>query len=126
KVDVHTYAFDGSMRYAYPAGQPVYAPNSRGGPVADEALGADTGWGVEAGEMIRAAATPHAEDDDFGQPGTLVRTVLDDTGRKHLAENITTHLRNGVSTPVLERAVAYWRAVDRDLGDTIAAHVGLA
>ena len=126
RVAVHTYAFDGSMRHAFAAGQPVYSPNSRGGPVADEALGADAGWGVAAGEMVRAAATLHPEDDDFGQPGTLVRNVLDDTGRKHLAENITGHLRNGVSTPVLERAVAYWRAVDRDLGDTIAVHVGVA
>jgi catalase len=126
KVPVNTYAFDGSMRYHHAADQPVYSPNSYGGPVADEARGADAGWGVNAGEMVRTASTLHAQDDDFGQPGTLVREVLSDPDREHLATNVIGHLRNGVSAPVLERAVAYWRAVDKALGDRIANGVGVA
>jgi catalase len=126
KVPVNTYAFDGSMRYQHSADQPVYSPNSYGGPAADETRGADAGWGVDAGEMVRSASTLHAQDDDFGQPGTLVREVLSDTDREHLAANVTGHLKSGVSAPILERAVAYWRAVDKALGDKIANGVGVA
>lgn len=126
KADVHTYAFDGSMRYGYAPGQPVYSPNTRSGPVADPQLGADPGWVVEADEMVRAAATLHAEDDDFGQAGTLVREVLDEQARTNLALNVTGHLKAGVSAAVLARAIAYWRSVDKSLGDTIATNMGAA
>src|SRR5664280_1650594 len=72
KSGVHSYNKDGAMRYANP-GDPVYAPNSYGGPVAQpERFGTDTSWGV-TGEIVRAAATLHSEDDDFGQPGELYR-----------------------------------------------------
>ena len=125
KVPVNTYAFDGSMRIHHSGDQPVYSPNSSGGPVVDEARGADAGWEVDGAEQIRAAATLHPQDDDFGQPGTLVRDVLSDTDREHLASNVIGHLRGGVSGPVLERAVGYWRLIDKTLGDKIASGVGL-
>ncbi len=73
--------------------------------------------------MVRAAARLHPQDDDFGQPGTLVREVLSDTDREHLAGNVIGAPRAGVSGPVLERAVAYWRLVDKALGDRVAAGV---
>ena len=76
--------------------------------------------------MVRAAAGPHPQDDDFGQPGTLVREVLSDTDLDHLVDNVTAYLRAGVSVPVLERAVAYWPAVDKALGDRVAAGAGVA
>ena len=41
---VHSYNKDGAMRYLNP-GDPVYAPNSYGGPVADPALFADDTYG---------------------------------------------------------------------------------
>jgi catalase len=126
KAPVHTYAFDGAMRYLHAGNQPVYSPNSYGGPVADEARGADSTWEVDGAAQVRAAATLHAEDDDFSQPGTLVREVLSDTDREHLASNVIGHLKSGVSAPILERALAYWRAVDKTLGDRIAAGVGAA
>src|SRR2546430_15815852 len=106
--------------------QPVYTHISDDGPVADEARGADAGWGLEAAEMVRTAATLLPQDDDFGKPGTRVREVLSDVDREHLANNVIGHLRSGVSAPILERAVAYWRLVDKGLGDSIAAGVGLA
>jgi catalase len=126
KVPVHGYTFDGAMAYHHKGAQPVYSPNSSGGPVADEARGADAGWGVEAGEMVRAAATLHPQDDDFGQPGTLVREVLSDVDREHLANNVIGHLRSGVTPSALDRAVAYWRLVDKALGDHIAAGIDVA
>jgi catalase len=125
KVPVNTYTFDGAMRYEYNPGQPVYAPNSYSGPVADEAKAGEIPWHVD-GDLVRSAYSLHPEDDDFSQPGTLVREVLDQSGRDHLAHNLIGHLKGGVSATVLERAVAYWRAVDKALGDKIASAVGVA
>jgi catalase len=72
---------------------------------------------------VRAAYTLHGQDDDFGQPGTMVREVLDDAARDRLVSNVTGHLLKGVSEPVLERAFQYWRNVDKNLGDRIESGV---
>lgn len=122
---VDSYEFDGAMRYHHSGARPVYSPNSYGGPVVDEARGADPAWEVASAEMVRTAASLHAEDDDFGQPGTLVRDVMDEAARGRLVENVTGALRAGVSEPVLRRAVAYWRQVDKGVGDRIAGGVGV-
>jgi catalase len=66
--------------------------------------------------MVHAAYTLHAEDDDWGQAGTLVRDVFDDGERDRLVTNIVGHLLDGVTEPVLQRAFEYWRNVDEDLG----------
>jgi catalase len=118
KSAVHSYNKDGAMRYDNP-GDPVYAPNSFGGPKADPAY-METTWGVEGGEMVRHAYTLHSEDDDFGQPGTLYREVLSDTDREHLVSNIVGHATNGVSAPVQKRVIEYWTSVDSDLGSRVA------
>jgi catalase len=110
------------MRHQNP-GDPVYAPNSKGGPTADtQRFGEPAGWRSD-GDMVRAAASLHAEDDDWGQAGTMVREVLDDGARERLIANIVGHLRQGVSEPVLARAFDYWRNVDKDLGDQVEAGV---
>jgi catalase len=119
KSPVHSYAKDGPMRYDNNGDQPVYAPNSYGGPAADTAQYGDiAGWHV-AGDMVRAAAELHADDDDFGQAHTMVRDVMDDAARDRLVDNIVGHLLNGVSEPVLARAFEYWRNVDKETGDRI-------
>ncbi|MFB9376853.1 catalase [Kineococcus gynurae] len=119
---VHSYSKDGPMRYANP-GDPVYAPNSYGGAHADPArAGAVGGWDA-GGEPVQAAYVQHAEDDDFGQAGALVRDVLDDDARGRLVDNIVGHLLNGVSDPILQKAFAYWDAVDGDLGKKVRAGV---
>lgn len=112
----HSYSKDGPMRYQNP-GDPVYAPNSYGGPSA-QTPDFIAAWDVD-GDMARAAASLHAEDDDFGQAGTLVRDVLDDAARQRLVDNIAGHLLNGVSEKVLQRAFDYWRQVDPGLGDRV-------
>jgi catalase len=115
---VHSYSKDGAMRYQN-VSDPVYAPNSKGGPAADVArYGEPAGWHTD-GEMVHAAYTLRAEDDDWGQAGTMVRKVLDDAARQRLVSNIVGHLLNGVTEPVLERAFQYWRNVDQDLGDKV-------
>jgi catalase len=124
QAEVNSYAKDGAMRYRNP-GDPVYAPNSHGGPHADAALAGETASAYGAtGEVLRSAYRPHAEDDDFGQPGAMVRDVLTDEQRERLANNIIGHAGNGVSKPVLDRVFEYWRNVDKTLGDKVASAFG--
>ncbi|GAB3249964.1 catalase [Kineosporia babensis] len=122
KVETHAYSKDGAMRVKN-VPDPVYAPNSYGGPVADPARTDDGGTWASDGEMVRAAATLHAEDDDFGQAGTLVREVMDEAARERLVTNIVGHLLNGVTEPILARAFDYWSQVDKDLGAKVEAGV---
>ncbi|MGI9092637.1 MAG: catalase [Mycobacteriales bacterium] len=115
---VNSYNRDGAMRYDNP-GDPVYAPNSFGGPVADMRSELPS-WQVEAGEIARTAYVAHADDDDFIQPGTMYREVLDGAQQARLVSNITGHLSKGVEGDVLTRALDYWRKVDGDLGARVA------
>jgi catalase len=116
KVPVHSYNKDGPMAYRHAGSQPVYAPNSYGGPMADPDRAADLGWWVEAAEIGRFAYEKHAEDDDFVQPRKLYREVMTDTDREHLVTNIVSHVKAGVKPDVVHRVVEYWRSVDPDLG----------
>ena len=75
----NSYSHDGPMRYTFKAPtQPVYAPNTAGGPVAGQGVkpADEMRWETD-GEMVRAAATLRAEDDDFSQPGKLYSEVMD-------------------------------------------------
>ncbi|HEY0620216.1 MAG TPA: catalase [Kribbella sp.] len=118
QAPVHSYSKDGAMRFVK-ASDPVYAPNSKGGPLADvEHYGEPAGWYAD-GEMVRSAYEIHAEDDDYGQARTLFRKVLDDAARERLVNNIVGHLLNGVTEPVLQRAFVYWHNVDQDLGEAV-------
>ena len=119
---VHNYSKDGVMRIQK-SSDPIYAPNSYGGPKADPSRTDEAGLWYSDGDMLRKAYTLRADDDDFGQAGTLVREVLDDAARTRLVDNIVGHLADGVSPPVLARAIEYWRSVDKTLGDRIAAGV---
>jgi catalase len=96
----------------------VYFPNSKGGPQADSEHYQPASWHAD-GELVRTAYELHAEDDDWGQAGTLVREVLDDAARDRLVSNIVGILLNGVTEPVLQRAFWYLGNVDKDLGDRV-------
>ena len=99
---------------------PVYYPNSvPGAPAADASTYAEHAVWAADGDMVRAAYTLHAEDDDYGQANTLVTQVLDDAARDRLVHNVAGHLLNGVTEPVLERAFQYWKNVDQTLGDKV-------
>ncbi|GAA4642434.1 catalase [Gordonia humi] len=119
--EVHSYSKDGAMRID-PVSDPVYAPNSKGGPAATYPGQPEPQWAAD-GEIVRSAYVDHAEDDDWGQAGTLVREVLDDAARDRLAGNVAGHLLDGVSEPVLQRAFEYWRNVDAGLGADIERRV---
>ncbi len=116
KSPVYSYNKEGPMTYRHAGSQPVYAPNSYGGPVADPQRGDDLDWGVEAAEIGRYAYEKHSEDDDFVQPRALYREVMSDTDREHLITNIVNHVKAGVHPDVVPRVVEYWRSVHPDLG----------
>ena len=124
KAPVQSYSKDGAMRIEK-ISDPVYAPNSKGGPAADaERYPYVERWDAD-GEFVHAAYTLRRDDDDWGQAGTLVREVMDDAQRDRLVSNVVGHLSDGVSPPVLERALGYWRSIDKEIGDRIAGGVGL-
>jgi len=113
-VPVNSYSKDGVGRTVN-VSDPVYAPNSYDGPKADPALTDESGLWYADGDMVRSAYTLHAEDDDFGQAGTMVRETLDDAARERLVGNVSGHLKDGVSEPVLARAFEYWRSIDKQI-----------
>tara|TARA_R110001599_G_scaffold353866_1_gene600970 strand:- start:91771 stop:93225 length:1455 start_codon:yes stop_codon:yes gene_type:complete len=122
EVPVNSYSKDGAMRIAKTS-DPVYAPNSKGGPQADgERYPDDTTWEAD-GEFVRAAYTLRKDDDDFGQAHTLVREVMDDDARDRLVANASGHLKAGVTEPVLGRAFEYWRNIDENIGERIEQQV---
>jgi catalase len=116
---VHSYNRDGAMRYQNP-GDPVYAPNSFGGPAADPALWRGEEYHV-AGEIVRSAYAKHAEDDDFVQPRALYERVLSEADREHMVANITDHASAPeVTADMKTRVIDYWRNVHDDLGARVA------
>jgi catalase len=122
RVPVNTYMFDGQMAYHHSGKLPVYAPNSGGRPWSDESGAVADGWEAD-GTMVRSAYTLREDDDDFGQPGILVRDVFSAADRDALVETVSGSLLGGVRSPVLERAFAYWKSIDPEVGRRIEEKV---
>ena len=118
---VNTYSKDGIGR-VHNVSDPVYFPNSKGGPRADSEHHQPASWYAD-GELVRTAYEQHPEDDDWSQPGKLVREVMDDAARERLVSNIVGALLAGVTEPVLQRAFDYLRNVDKSLGDKVETDV---
>jgi catalase len=108
-----SYNTDGAMAM-WSAPDPVYAPNSFGGPRASAAVG-DPSWAV-AGEIVRTAYTRRRDDDDFSQARDLYEKALDADAKQRLVTNIVGHLRDGVHDEVLAAALGFWHQVSADLG----------
>ena len=118
---VRSYSKDGVMRID-PAADPVYYPNSiPGAPAADTNTYAEQAVWAADGEMVRAAYTLHAEDDDYGQANTLINRVMDDGQRQRLVSNVAGALSSVKRQEVLARAFEYWRSIDKTIGDRIEA-----
>lgn len=124
KVEVHSYNKDGFIAFRHAGPQPVYAPNSYGGPEADPERAGTVVRTVAAGELGRYAYDKHAADDDFGQAGTLVAQVMNDTDRDHLVTNIVGHASDHVTDEIQLQVIAYWTCVDGRLGARVAEGLG--
>ncbi|MBP2707274.1 catalase [Microbispora sp. RL4-1S] len=125
KAPVHTYSKDGPMAFTNP-NDPIYAPNSAGGPAADPSIFAGESYQI-AGEIIRSAYARHREDDDFVQPRALWENVLSDTDREHLVSNVVGHASAPeVTADMRKRVVEYWTNVHKDLGQGVARGLGLS
>src|SRR5260370_12587944 len=99
------------MRFHHNGNQPVYAPNSYGGPRADPQRYPEPSW-FASGEIMRSAYTLHAEDNDFVQAGNLFRHVMSETDRQHLVNNILGNMNQGVERFIQKRTVQnYWEPV---------------
>src|SRR5690606_16536105 len=91
RAPVHSYNRDGAMRYENP-GDPVYAPNSYGGPRANPERAGEVHTRWSLGELTRSPNRKHAEDDDFVQPRALIDHVLSPTDVDHLVNNVVEHV----------------------------------
>jgi catalase len=121
KTRVNSYTFDGHMRYHHSGNAPVYAPNSFGRPYADHEGPVENTWEND-GELVRRAYDLRPDDDDFTQPGILVREVFDDAARDRFVETVAGALSD-VREPVLSNAFQYWKNVDQTIGERIEARV---
>ena len=115
---VHSYSQGGHMRVEKSV-DPVYAPNSYGGPSADPQMAGEAGHWQADGDMVRSAYALRECDDDWTQPRLLVTKVFDDDERERLVSNVAGHLAKDVSEPVLKRAFEYWRNIDKSIGERI-------
>lgn len=106
------------MQYHHSGNAPVYAPNSYGRAFQDEQGVVDNGWETD-GELVRAAYTLHAQDDDFGQAHTLVREVFSEEQRERLVETVAGTLIPDVEEPVLSNVFTYWKNIDQEVGERI-------
>ena len=115
---VHSYSKDGAMRCNKGA-DPVYAPNSKGGPAADgERYPTDSTWEAN-GQMVRAPYALRKDDDDYSQANALINKVMDDAARDRLVNNVVGHVSGGVKEPVLSRVFEYWKNIDAEIGRRI-------
>ncbi|GGH60902.1 catalase [Rothia aerolata] len=123
---VNNYSIDGAMRHEFNAPDvPTYAPNGAGGPHAEPERTTEANWESD-GELVRTAATLHAEDDDFGQARTLYTDVMDDAARERLVHNIAGHVGAVESAEIRERAFGYWSSVHEELGRRVREAVNAA
>ena len=100
--------------------------SSRGPADSSGAATAEAIWSLEPEDLRRYADARHAEDDDFGQAGTLYREVMDERQRAELVANVVRHASAEVSAEVQERVVAYWTQVDSVLGARVDAGLKVA
>ncbi|MFC3612769.1 catalase [Lutimaribacter marinistellae] len=122
KAPVHSYSKDGKGRIGNSV-DPVYAPNSYGGPAAQPDPAGEAGRWFADGDMVRQAYTKRPDDDDWSQARALVRDVMDEPARDRLVSNVVGHLCDGVSEKILQRAFDYWRKIDTETGDRIESGV---
>ena len=123
-AEVRNYQHEGPMRYfANPAGTPVHGSNSFGPWAPEEERAGEVGWETD-GELVRAAQTLRADDDDFSQAGTLYREVFDEAAKARFHDTLVGQYEALTFDSIKERFLQYWTNVDAELGATLRARVG--
>nr|WP_280528373.1 catalase-related domain-containing protein [Acetobacter okinawensis] len=74
--------------------------------------------------MVRSAYTLRADDDDFGQAGTLVREVFDEAQRERLVETLAGQYRSLHHDQIKTRFLWYWTQIDATLAEQVKALIG--
>ncbi|MEY2453947.1 MAG: catalase [Acidimicrobiaceae bacterium] len=121
KSAVHSYSKDGAMRIDNVT-DPVYYPNSvEGSPAADPNAYAEHAVWAADGDMVRAAYTLHAEDDDYGQARTMLNEVFNDEQRDRLVDTVSGAVAGIRRDDIFQRTFEYWRNIDKSIGDRIEA-----
>jgi len=101
---------DGAMTFTSQAGAPNYHPNSFNGPI-ERANALESRFHV-AGDVQRYNT---GDEDNFTQPGTFWRKVMDEGARARLVANIAGHLKDAQAF-IQDRAVKNFSQVDADFG----------
>ena len=117
-VEVNAYSKDGAMRIRN-ATDPVYTPNSMGGPEVDAEARGRGALGVRrrhGPHGLRAAPGRRRLGPGRARWSARCSTTTRGTGWPH---NIIGHVSDGVREPVLSRVFEYWRNVDPDLGKKV-------
>ena len=123
-AEVRNYMHEGAMQFLFnPADARVYAPNSYGGPAADAERGIEATWEND-GELVRSAYTLHAEDDDFGQAGTLYRDVFNDEEKARFIDTLVGQYGGLTVDRIKVRFFKYCTMFDAGLGATLRERVG--
>jgi catalase len=118
KNPTNTQTHAGAMRVVNSV-DPVYAPNSKGGPQVPQGQVNQVPTWYADGDIQRAAHVQHPEDSDEGQARTLMMEVWDDDARERFVGNVSGHLAGGVGEDVLQRAFEYWRSIDQGMGERV-------
>ena len=114
RVAATNYGRDGALRMDVPSRNAKnYEPNSFGGP----AQGGDPLYnGFDMSGISGAAASElHAEDDDFGQAGSLYRLMSSDE-QERVVSRIAGSLSQVTEPDIIERAIGHFRAADAQYG----------
>ncbi|MFI0775024.1 catalase [Streptomyces sp. NPDC021212] len=119
-TEARTHGRDGALYDGRHAGAKNYEPNSFGGP-------AQTGrplWQPSAVSGVTGdhEAPSHAEDDDFGQAGTLYR-LMSDEEKGRLIANLAGFIAQVSRDDIAQRAIENFRKADADYGKRLEAAV---
>ncbi|CAG9763191.1 unnamed protein product [Ceutorhynchus assimilis] len=119
---VRNYQRDGFMAISNQGAAPNYYPNSFSGPEADEKVKTFYPPYQLSGEVTRTDDS--FKEDDFDQPRTFWRKVLDEAARERLVNNMVGSLKQA-SDFIQERAVRNFYKVDESLGRRIEEQLNI-
>ena len=120
---VATYHRDGMLRSDGNGGGSVdYEPNSFDGPAEDRSV-KEPPLRIN-GDADRYTSYPLDDEDYYGQPKQFWTKVLDDTGRRHLVENIVESMSDSPER-IQQAMLKHWYKVHEDFGRGVAQGLGL-